>query len=677
MKSLFDLPGDDAERILDLRREILRHDRLYYVDARPVISDREYDLLLDELIRLESAHPDLVTPDSPTQRVGGEPVGTFETVTHEVPMLSLANTYSREEVEDFDRRVRQALEGASPRYVCELKYDGVAMSLTYRDGILVQAATRGDGQTGDNVTANVKTIRAVPLRLDHPDIRSATVRGEVYMLTETFLEINRQAEAHGEKTFANPRNLTAGTLKQKNPKAVAKRRLEFVAYWLDTQDVPLESHVGNIHMLGGMGFPTSPATATCDSVEQVLTFLAEWDERRFELPFQIDGVVIKVDSLRQQQELGSVARSPRWAIAYKYEAKKAHSVLRDITLQVGRTGVVTPVAELTPTLLAGSTISRATLHNEDYVRDLDLCIGDTVVIEKGGDVIPKVSAVVRELRPTTAHQWQMPHVCPCPRQAHIHRPEGNAQWFCNDARCPWQLRRTLEHFASRDAMDIDGLGEKAIEQFIEAGLLTSIADIYRLPERTDEILMLDRWAPKSVQKLADGIKASKQQPFERVLFALGIRFVGEGVAKILARNFTSIESLMSATKHELTSVNEIGESIADSILSFMAEDDNRTLIETLRSAGLQLESSQPRAMSSEFAGMTFVFTGELTTMTRRDAEELVEHRGGKASGSVSKKTSYVVAGEAAGSKLAKARELGVTVLTEQEFRQMITNRDSS
>jgi len=677
MKSLFDLPGDDAERILDLRREILRHDRLYYVDARPVISDREYDLLLEELIRLESANPNLVTPDSPTQRVGGEPVGTFETVTHEVPMLSLANTYSREEVEDFDRRVRQALEGASPRYVCELKYDGVAMSLTYRDGILVQAATRGDGQTGDNVTANVKTIRAVPLRLDHPDIRSATVRGEVYMLTETFLEINRQAEANGEKTFANPRNLTAGTLKQKNPKAVAKRRLEFVAYWLDTQDVPLESHVGNIHMLGGMGFPTSPATATCDSVEQVLTFLAEWDERRFELPFQIDGVVIKVDSLRQQQELGSVARSPRWAIAYKYEAKKAHSVLRDITLQVGRTGVVTPVAELTPTLLAGSTISRATLHNEDYVRDLDLCIGDTVVIEKGGDVIPKVSAVVRELRPTTAHQWQMPHVCPCPRQAHIHRPEGNAQWFCNDARCPWQLRRTLEHFASRDAMDIDGLGEKAIEQFIEAGLLTSIADIYRLPERTDEILMLDRWAPKSVQKLADGIKASKQQPFERVLFALGIRFVGEGVAKILARNFTSIESLMSATKHELTSVNEIGESIADSILSFMAEDDNRTLIETLRSAGLQLESSQPRAMSSEFAGMTFVFTGELTTMTRRDAEELVEHRGGKASGSVSKKTSYVVAGEAAGSKLAKARELGVTVLTEQEFRQMITNRDSS
>ncbi|MBU3699519.1 MAG: NAD-dependent DNA ligase LigA [Candidatus Kapabacteria bacterium] len=677
MKSLFDLPGDDAERILELRREILRHDRLYYVEARPVISDREYDQLLDELMHLESAHPELVTPDSPTQRVGGEPIGTFETVTHSVPMLSLANTYSREEVEDFDRRVRQALEGASPRYVCELKYDGVAMSLTYRNGLMVQAATRGDGEKGDNVTANVRTIRAVPLRLELPDIQTATVRGEVYMLTETFLEINRLAEANDEKVFANPRNLTAGTLKQKNPKAVAKRRLEFVAYWLDTQDVTLESHSANIDLLKKMGLPTSPATAMCDSVEQVLEFLAEWDERRFELPFQIDGVVIKVDSLRQQQELGSVARSPRWAIAYKYEAKKAQSVLRDITLQVGRTGVVTPVAELTPTLLAGSTISRATLHNEDYVRDLDLCIGDTVVIEKGGDVIPKVSAVVRELRPPTVERWHMPHVCPCPRQAHIHRPEGNAQWFCNDARCPWQLRRTLEHFASRDAMDIDGLGQKAIEQFIEAGLLTSIADIYRLSERSDAILMLERWAPKSLQRLIDGINASKQQPFERVLFALGIRFVGEGVAKILAKNFPSIDALISATREQLTSVNEIGDSIAESILSYLAEDDNRTLIEALRLAGLRMESDQPLATSNEFAGMTFVFTGEMTTMTRREAEEMVEQRGGKASGSVSKKTSYVVAGQAAGSKLAKAQELGVSVLTEEEFRRMITSPDSN
>lgn len=677
MFSLFDPPSDSADRILELRRQILHHDRLYYVEASPEISDREYDQLLDELIRLERENPELVTPDSPSQRVGGAPIGTFETVTHAVPMLSLSNTYSREEVEDFDRRVRQGLEGAAPRYVCELKYDGVAMSLSYENGLLVQAATRGDGQTGDNVTANIKTIRAVPLRLDHPTVRSATVRGEVYMLTETFLEINRLAESRGEKTFANPRNLTAGTLKQKDPKAVAKRRLEFVAYWMDTQDTALEDHSSNLRLLHDMGLPTSPATAVCESVDEILAFLAEWDERRFDLPFQIDGVVIKVDSLRQQAELGSVARSPRWAIAYKYEAKKAQTILEDITLQVGRTGVVTPVAELRPTLLAGSTISRATLHNEDYVHELDLRIGDTVTIEKGGDVIPKVSGFVAELRPANAQTWCMPPTCPCPRRSHIHRPEGNAQWFCNDAQCPWQLRRTLEHFASRDAMDIDGLGEKAIEQFIDAGLLTSIADIYRLDQRAGDILALDRWAPKSLQKLIDGINASKVQPFERVLFALGIRFVGEGVAKILARNFRTIDALLSATHEELVGINEIGNAIAESVIAYMSEDDNRRLIASLRAAGLQMESHDDVVTSTEFAGKTFVFTGELTRMTRREAEESVEQRGGKASGSVSKKTSYVVAGEAAGSKLEKARALDVAVISEDEFLAMITTPGSN
>lgn len=677
MFSLFDQPYDAAERVLELRRQIQQHDRLYYVEAQPVITDREYDALLEELIRLEKNNPELITPDSPSQRVGGEPIGTFETVTHAVPMLSLANTYSRQEVEDFDRRVRQGLEGASASYVCELKYDGVAMSLTYENGVLVQAATRGDGQTGDNVTANVRTIHAVPLSIDHPTIRSATVRGEVYMLTETFLEINRRAEAQGEKTYANPRNLTAGTLKQKDPKAVARRRLEFVAYWIDTPDVQLADHSTNLHLLQQMGFPTSPATATCGSVEEVMTFLSQWDEHRFDLPFQIDGVVVKVNSLRQQAELGFVARSPRWAIAYKYEARKARTLLRDITLQVGRTGVVTPVAELEPTLLAGSTISRATLHNEDYVHELDLRIGDTVIIEKGGDVIPKVSGVATELRPSDALPWHMPHICPCERSSHLHRPEGNAQWFCNDSQCPWQLRRTLEHFASRDAMDIDGLGEKAIEQFIEAGLLTSIADIYRLEERSESILSLERWAPKSLQRLIDGVNASKKKPFERVLFALGIRFVGEGVAKILARSFPSIDLLMNATSEQLTAVHEIGNAIAESLCSYMSEEDNRALITSLRQAGLRMESDTTAASSSEFAGKTFVFTGELTQMTRREAEEMVELRGGKASSSVSKKTSYVVAGAAAGSKLAKATELGVPVLSEDEFLEMVRNQGSN
>ncbi|MFN5875182.1 MAG: NAD-dependent DNA ligase LigA, partial [Ignavibacteria bacterium] len=523
MQSLFDQSPDPSERIFELRRQILRHDHLYYVQARPEISDREYDALFAELQDLERAHPDLVAPDSPTQRVGGSPVAEFASVTHSVPMLSLANTYSRDEVEAFDKRVREALEGAEPTYVCELKYDGVAMSLTYEQGLLTLGATRGDGQSGDDVTANIRTIRAIPLRMHDAGVANATVRGEVYMLDETFLKINEAAEADSEKGYANPRNLTAGTLKQKDPRQAAKRQLQFVAYWLDTKDIALQEHSSNIQLLQRMGFPTSPAIRTCSSVDQVMEFIREWDEKRFSLPFQIDGIVIKVDALRHQQELGFVARSPRWAIAYKYEARKAETVLEDITLQVGRTGVVTPVAELKPTFLAGSTISRATLHNQDYIDELDLCVGDTVVIEKGGDVIPKVSGVIREKRLHDALHWTMPHTCPCPRNSALHRPEGEANFYCNDSLCPWQLRRRLEHFVSRDAMDIDGLGEKAIAQFIDAGLLTCISDIYKLPSRRTDVLALDRWAPKSFEKMQAGIEASKKQPYHRVLFALGIR----------------------------------------------------------------------------------------------------------------------------------------------------------
>ncbi|MBK6290725.1 MAG: NAD-dependent DNA ligase LigA [Ignavibacteria bacterium] len=672
MKSLFDNPSDPDQRATELRETIRRHDKLYYIDAQPEISDREYDDLLAELQTIERDHPELLTPDSPTQRVGVAPIGEFRTVTHAVPMLSLANTYSAEEVQDFDRRVREGLGIDDPVYVCELKYDGVAMSLTYTDGVLTLAATRGDGQSGDDVTANVRTIRSVPLRLASTEIVNATVRGEVYMLTETFMEINRKAEQAGEKTYANPRNLTAGTLKQKDSKAVAKRQLEFTAYWLDTPDTPLTSHSANIALLQQMGFSTGGAIHTCRSIDDVMKFINEWDERRFELPFQIDGIVIKVDSLRHQDELGAVARSPRWAIAYKYEAKKAQTTLNDITLQVGRTGVVTPVAELEPTLLAGSTISRATLHNEDFVHELDLRIGDTVVIEKGGDVIPKVSAVVAAMRPHDSHPWNMPHHCPCPRRSHLHRPEGEVNWYCDDVVCPWQIRRRLQHFASRDAMDIEGLGEKAIDQFVDAGLLTSIADIYRLPERRNEILALDRWAPKSYEKLVAGIIKSTEQPYARVLFALGIRFVGEGVAKILARAFPSIDELRSATLEQLTSVHEIGESIANSVLEFFDDTDNTELIELLKRAGLRFVSENTAPTSQAFAGKTFVLTGELTTMTRKEAEENIEARGGKASGSVSKKTSYLVAGANAGSKLAKANELGVPVLSEEEFRSLLS-----
>ena len=677
MQSLFDQPTNASPRIDELRRQILRHDHLYYVEAQPEISDRDYDKLLEELQDLERQNPDLVTPDSPTQRVGGAPVGQFATVSHSVPMLSLANTYSREEVEDFDRRVREALEGAAPTYVCELKYDGVAMSLTYSNGVLALGATRGDGQTGDDVTANVRTIRSIPLRLHGSLIANCTVRGEVYMLNETFMKINETAEAQGDKTFANPRNLTAGTLKQKDSRHVAKRQLEFIAYWLDTRDTDLVRHSTNVELLHTIGFPTSPAVRRCGSVDEVMKFIAEWDEKRFDLPFQIDGIVIKVDSLRHQDELGFIARSPRWAIAYKYEARKAETVLEDITLQVGRTGVVTPVAELRPTALAGSTISRATLHNQDYIDELDLRIGDAVVIEKGGDVIPKVSGVVVAKRRADAAPWHMPHVCPCPRASALHRPEGEANWYCNDSLCPWQLRRRLEHFASRDAMDIDGLGEKAIAQFIDAGLLTCISDIYRLTQRREQVLELDRWAPKSFDKMVRGIEASKGQPFHRVIYALGIRFVGEGVAKVLCKAMPSIDQLMKAHHEDLRKIPDIGDAIAASVVAYMGEPDNALEVQALRDTGLCFVGEAPSELSQNLAGITFVFTGELTTVTRKQAEEIVEANGGKASGSVSKKTSYVVAGAEAGSKLKKAQELGVPVITEAAFLEMVNYQPTS
>jgi len=672
-----------SQRITALRNEIRRHDQLYYQDARPEIDDRAYDALFKELQDLESAHPELASSDSPTQRVGGAPVGSFSTVTHARPMLSLANTYSREEVEDFDRRVREGLEGTPPRYVVELKYDGVAMSITYRNGTLALAATRGDGTSGDDVTLNVRTIRAVPLTVNNVEVNGAAIcdfeiRGEVYLPIDDFIEINRQAEELGEKPYANPRNLAAGTLKQKDSREVAKRPLSFVAYYLELRGADedsrvLTSHSENLELLRQLGFPIGKALRTCDSVDDVFAFINEWDEARDSLPFQIDGIVIKVDSLRQQEELGFVARSPRWAIAYKYEAKKAETTLDNITLQVGRTGVVTPVAELAPVALAGSTISRATLHNEEFVHELDLRIGDTVIIEKGGDVIPKVVGVVKEKRRQDAEGWNMPHVCPCDHHTPLHRPEGEANYYCDFGACPWQIRRRLSHFASRDAMNIDGLGEKAIDQFVEAGLLTDVADIYDLPSKRDQILVLDRWAPKSYDKLVSGIEASKAQPFARVLFSLGIRFVGEGVAKILARTFTTIEQLAAASKEELTAVNEIGDRIADSVIEFFADASERSIVHRLQHAQLQFEGAAAEPTSQQFAGKTFVLTGELVTMTRRAAEEEVERRGGKAAGSVSKKTSYVVAGENAGSKLTKAQELGVPVLTEEEFVSLLNS----
>ncbi|MCS6966600.1 MAG: NAD-dependent DNA ligase LigA, partial [Candidatus Kapabacteria bacterium] len=569
-----------AERRVQELRELIRlHDYYYYVEAQPRISDREYDALFHELRQLEAEFPELVTADSPTQRVGGEPLKEFAHVQHRVPMLSLDNTYSREDVREFDRRVREALKGEPYRYVAELKYDGVSVSLHYRDGSFVLGASRGDGYTGDDITQNLRTIRGLPLRVQsvrHQGklLHTFEVRGEVYLLVEDFLQLNREREQAGERPFANPRNLAAGTLKLLDPREVAKRPLRLVCYYLFTDDVPLQLHSENLHLLRQMGFPTDPHWKVCATLNEVFAYIDHWEEAREELPFQIDGIVLKVDSLFQQQRLGTIARAPRWAIAYKYEAKKATTILKNIVLQVGRTGKVTPVAELEPVFLAGSTVSRATLHNADYIAKLDLRIGDTVVVEKGGEVIPKVSNVVLEGRPPEAKPYHFPTLCPCPNQSLLYQPPGEVDYYCEHPECPWQIRRRIEHFASRRAMDIEGMGKRVVDQLVSAGFLCNIADIYELHRYREQLLSLERWGEKSVDNLLRAIEASKRRPYHRLLFALGIRFVGEETAKILAEAFPSIDHIAHASIEELTSIHGVGERIAASVHHFFHDPQN-------------------------------------------------------------------------------------------------------
>ncbi len=672
-----------ARRAEELRTLVRDANYRYYVLNDPTLSDREFDRLLDELIAIEREHPELVTPDSPTQRVGSDLTPSFPTVTHRRPMLSIANSYDPEEVREFDRRVRDRLDGGQPRYVCELKIDGVAVSLIYEDGRLVRGATRGNGEQGDDVTPNIRTVRSVPLRVrpvsvDSTELKNFEVRGEVYMNVEAFEGMNAEREKAGEKRFANPRNSTAGTLKLLDPKVVASRPLSLFTYYLDSDDVRFDCHSKNLELLERLGFPVNRNRALCESIDEVLEFCRHWETHRQDLPYQIDGVVVKVDSIRQQEELGQISKSPRWVLAYKFEARTAETVLNDITLQVGRLGRVTPVAELTPVLLAGSTISRATLHNEDFIRDLDIHIGDTVVIEKGGDVIPKVDEVVLAKRPEHSKAWEFPERCPCPLHSLLHRPEGEANHFCENAECPWQIRRRITHFASRGAMDIDGLGEKVVDQFVELGWLTNYADVYDLRERRDEIAALERWGERSADNLIEAIDASRQRPFARVLYALGIRHVGAAVARSIARAFASIDRLSDASMEDLESVDEIGPSIADSVVTFFADPDNRRIIRRLRDAGVVMEADEgeiraERVEGSPFNGRTVVLTGTLETHTRPEATELIEARGGKVTSSVSKKTDYVVAGADPGSKLEKAEKLKVTVIDEEEFLRMLAS----
>lgn len=667
-------------RARHLRDQISEYNYRYYVLNDPSVSDREFDALLDELVTLETEYPELITADSPTQRVGSDLTSEFPPVTHRRPMLSLANTYSEEDAREFDRRVRDRLKEESYSYVAELKIDGVAVSLTYQDGRLVCGATRGDGVQGDDITANIRTIRSIPLEVrdvevDGKLLRNFEVRGEVFMAKKDFEVMNAERELAGEKVFANPRNSTAGTLKMLDSRIVATRPLRIFVYYLAADDAELTNHASNLEILKKLGFTTNPNWRGCDTVDEVLAFCNKWEGERDDLPYEIDGVVVKVDSLIQQEKLGAVSKSPRWAIAYKFEARTARTKLNGITLQVGRLGTVTPVAELYPVFLAGSTISRATLHNADFITEKDIRVGDTVVIEKGGDVIPKVNEVVPEERPEDAQPYTFPQLCPCSLETPLHRPEGEANYYCEHAECPWQIRGRIQHFASRGAMDIEGLGEKVVAQLVDLGWIHNYADIYDLHQRRDEIAALERWGGKSADNLLEGIERSKERPFFRVVFGIGIRHVGATVARVLATEFNTLEKLMNATEEQLVAVNEIGPRIAESVVRFFSDPGNRDLVNRLKDAGVTMEGPEKPVVEADaespFLGKTFVLTGTLENYTREQASELILERGGKVSSSVSKKTSYLLAGAEAGSKLEKAEKLGVKILSEAEFVEMI------
>ena len=672
-------PSAAQKRISLLREELRAHDYRYYVLAQPAISDEAYDKRMSELIELERQFPQFASPDSPSVRVGGAPTKEFPTVVHETPMLSLANTYNEEEVRDFDRRVRAGLDDAACEYVCELKFDGIAVSLLYEDGLFVRGATRGDGTQGDDITQNLKTIRSIPLRLrkSKKGFERLEVRGEVFMKRDDFGAMNEERERAGEKLFINPRNSAAGTLKLQDSKIVAQRKLNFSAYYLRVDGTELDSHSGNLKLLKDIGFPVSEHVRVCKNIERVVEFWRRWEEQRDTLPYDIDGVVVKVNSIGQQTALGAVAKSPRWAIAFKFAARKAETVLNGITFQVGRIGTITPVAELQPVFVGGSTISRATLHNEDYIRGLDLRVGDTVVVEKGGDVIPKVSAVVINKRPRGAKPFAFVKQCPACGTT-VGRPDEEANYYCENSECPAQIRGRIEHFAHRGAMDIEGLGEAVVDQLVELKFIETVADLYDLHKRRSKLIVLEGWGEKSVQNLLDGIEASKQKPFSRLLFALGIRHVGAGIAQLIARSIGTMEALEKAAAEDLARIQGVGPRIAESVVSFFREKHNRHLIARLKSVKLQMKEALPkRTENSPFAGKTLVLTGTLNSMSREEAKEQVERLGGKVTGTVSKNTDFLVVGVDAGSKLDKAKSLGVQTLDEAAFLKIINRRGAA
>lgn len=665
---------DPAIRIEELRRLIREHDHNYFVLTQPTISDYEYDRLFNELNQLEKENPDYITPDSPTQRVGSDISNEFKPVSHKYPMLSLSNTYSEDELFDFDRKVKEGLpKSENVEYVCELKIDGVSVSLKYSSGLLITAATRGDGATGEDVTNNIRTIKSIPLSIRKvPNYKFAEIeiRGEIFMEIEQFNRLNEERELNGEKTFANPRNSTAGTIKLMDSKLVARRPLQIFTYYLFSESDQLTSHLENLKLLKELGFRVNSNFKLCKSIKEVLDYCREWEKRRDSLPYEIDGVVVKVNSLTHQKLLGNIAKSPRWAVAFKFKAKQSSTRLMKITWQVGRTGTLTPVAELDPVFLAGSTISRATLHNIDEINRKDIREGDWVLIEKGGDVIPKVVEVEILKRVSDSKKVELPDKCPvC--NSRLFKPENEVAIYCENNSCPAQIKGRILHFASRGAMDISGLGESLINLFVDLGYLKNYSDIYNLKEKKEELIKIERLGTKSIDNLLNAIEESKKRPFDKVLFAMGIRYVGSGASKKLANHFLSIESLMNATKEQIEEVSEIGPSISNSILRFFSDKNNYRILNRLKQYGLKFSLEKKNADSNLFSGKTFVLTGTLSSMPREEAKEKIISNGGKVTSSVSKNTSYVIAGENPGSKYNDAQKLGIKIITEEEFIGMI------
>ena len=665
---------DESERILQLRKELHEHNYRYYVLNQPTIGDQEFDFLMHELQDLEARHPDMFDANSPTQRVGSDLNPEFRQVEHRYPMLSLSNTYSEQDVREWYESVNKGLAGEDFEVCCEMKYDGLSISLTYVDGRLTQAVTRGDGVHGDDVTANVRTIRAIPLVLPGEGYpHEFEIRGEILMPWAVFERLNKEREAAEEPLFANPRNAASGTLKSLDTRVVASRQLDAYLYYLLGSELPAEGHYENLEAARRWGFKISEGMRKVKTVEEILEFINYWDVERKNLPVATDGIVLKVNSLRQQRSLGYTAKSPRWAIAYKFKAERECTRLLEVTYQVGRTGAVTPVANMEPVQLAGTTVKRATLNNEDFIRSFDLHIGDYVYVEKGGEIIPKIVGVDIDQRPIIAQQVQFIKRCPeCGTP--LVRYEGEAAWYCpNDAGCPPQIKGRIEHFIARKAMNIDSLGPETVDEYFRRGLIKNVADLYDIDVQQ---INGDGSRTKSAQKLVNAIQESKKVPFERVVFALGIRFVGETSARLLARHFKNIDALMNAGLVELQEVEGIGEVMAKSIISYFHDEKNRAIVERLRGYGLQmaLSESQTAAASDRLAGKSIVISGVFAHHSRDEYKLLIEQHGGKNVGSISGKTSFILAGENMGpSKQEKAQKLGVAIVSEDEFLKMIEN----